>query len=221
MENSDLQEPLEKRANSVSRGYPAIQEDKALRDPSAFQECRVCQERRGRGDLQVHQAQQVKGVQMGHAEAEGHEELQEHREPRARLATTAHQVPRETRVLKDHRDRTGFQDPRDQMALQERTGCQVIQAKGGSRDSKGKQDYQDLSEWSDHRAKLERLDQLGTEVTLGHRDLQENKVCLDRQAKKVPRVIRDPWGFRERVALLGDVGLEAVEACQAPRVLLV
>lgn len=37
------------------------------------------------------------------------------------------------------------------------------------------------------RAKLERLDQLGTEVILGHQDLLESKVCLEQQAKKVPK----------------------------------
>lgn len=124
------------------------------------------------------------------------------------------------------------------------------------------------------RAKLERLDKLGTEVTLGLQDHLESKVCLDQQAKKVPRcvstvlvfiirflatnkphpslfsggledvpggfqwermllahveseqsfmrflvsrVIQAPWGILERVALLGAVGSEAVEACQAPR----
>lgn len=83
---------------------------------------------------------------------------------------------------------------RDQTALQERTGCQVIQAKGESRDFKERLVPPGLLEWLAHREKLGRLAPPVTGDIRVPQDPLESKVCQESQAKREPREIQAPQG---------------------------
>lgn len=219
MERLDLRGLPEKKENSAFRDCLDIRAGRAPRDRWAFLEQLGCRERKESGGLLDNLVPRVREVQMVHVEEEEPEDQQGSLDPRALLVMTAHRVLQERGALKGLRDVKGRLGQRDQMALQERMGCQVIQASGESQDFKERPVLPALLEWLDHREKLVKLVPWVKEDTQVPRDPLESKVCQDRPARRDPREIRVLQGHLGRAVLQAGVDSEEKEAYLALRVL--
>lgn len=118
------------------------------------------------------------------------EDQQESRVQRAPQAMMDLLARLERGDLKDHRDPLVCQDPKDQTALQEKTGCPAILDSEERRASKERPDLLDPEGWLDHRVQLERSAPVESEDTQAPLVHPVSKVYLELLEKKVERVIQ-------------------------------
>lgn len=182
---------LERRENSESPVCLGTLVDKAPRVPMASLDSPGRTARREQGEPLAKQAPEGSVAQRVHVVGVVLEDQQESQVQRAPQAMMDQGVHQERGDLKDPKDLSASQDPKDPMAPQEKMGCQVIPDREERRASKERQDLQDLAGWLDRRAQLERQDPVESEDIQAPLVHLVSKVYLELLEKRVERVIQE------------------------------